>query len=162
MMGEPVGEFALTDDSIPHHTGGENKINFLKMRYSTTQGPAIHHLVNRTNQKKYPMITSGVFYTDFDHPTYQEQANVAQMLEKFKELLDLNVIQVNSMHHAIVIKSTGNNEMYISPTTLAQNLNYSQDFYLTFTNILKEARLVSRHSENDIDLWAQNYITKYM
>ena len=52
--------------------------------------------------------------------------------------------------------------MYISPTTLAQNLNYSQEFYLTFTSIIKEARLVSRHSENDIDLWAHNYITKYM
>ena len=160
--GEPVGEFPLTDDSIPDSWSGENKTKFLKMRYSTNQGPAIHHLVNRTNQKKYPMITSGVFYTDFDHPTYQEQTNVKQMLEKFKELLDLNVIQVNCMHHAIVIKSTGNNEMYISPTTLAQNLNYNQEFYDTFTSIVKEARLESRHSENDIDLWAQNYITKYM
>ena len=161
---QAVGDFPMIDDNNPDDNSNDKRTKFTKFRTSMDKGPAVHHLERLINNdgsvgdgKKYGMITTGVFYTNFDKPTSEEEIKVREAIGAFKEI-GLGVIKVNFMHHGLVFHTYEG--MTITPKDFAKLLDSL--FGKKITDILKSSRLIQRHSEQDIDEWASNFIAVYL
>ena len=157
---QSVGDFPMIDDHNPGDYSNDKRTMFTKFRTPMGNGPAVHHLerlMEVLDGKKYGMLTTGVFYGDFNHPTNNEEIKVDEAITAFKEI-GLGVIKVNSMHHALVFHTYEGKA--ISPKEFANILNSRLGYQIT--DIIKASRLEKRHSEQDIDEWASNFITVYL
>ena len=151
---QPVGDFMLLDDANESDGSGYKRDYFTKYRQAMDDGPPVHRLSNSVIS--FGAISQGTFRVDFDEDEVHEQRKIDEAISELAEL-GIEAIDCNSQHHLLVFYKY--NGVYINERSMANMLR--GEMRNSILSIIKKARLQSRNDEEDIDDWADNFITVF-